>query len=488
MSWSKFPIDFTHTTVRNDVVYSHTLDHFLWSEGTDIDVVDAGAIHHVDNESDHCPIFCCINIPQIIMSQGKQGLSKPKPSWRKSSLEDRNYFANLLQTKLDNIAIPPSIFCQDPCCDIHEHRVESDDYIEDVLNAISCSAGESLPWSSSTSGKPSGIKIPGWNEQVKPYKDNARFWFSVWLSADKPQNCELHNIMRRTRNIYHYNVKKCKKAEEQVRKEKLLSAVLDPSSDVDIFKEIKQMRKAKESFVNKIDNKTADIEEHFAEIYESLYNSVDDYNDIKDVAKLIEAKISVESSEEVMRVTPDLIKEAVKKVKPNKSDPMYAFTSDCLKNAPDSLFTHLSNVLRSYLTHAHVSLVLLLSTLVPIVKDKLSNLCSSKNYRSIAISSLFLKIVDWVIILLYGDCLGLHDLQFAYQPNCSANMCTWLVVETIDYFLRNGGEVFACAMDMTKAFDLVVHSRLLRKLLDAAMPAIVVRLMLVMFLTQHANV
>ena len=101
---------------------------------------------------------------------------------------------------------------------------------------------------------------------------------------------------------------------------------------------------------------------------------------------------------------------------------------------------------------------------------------------------MFLKIVDWVIILLYGDCLHLHDLQYAYQPKCSTNMCTWLVVETIDYFVRNGGEVFACAMDMTKAFDLVVHSKLLMKLLEAAMPAIVVRLMLVMFLTQFANV
>ena len=67
-------------------------------------------------------------------------------------------------------------------------------------------------------------------------------------------------------------------------------------------------------------------------------------------------------------------------------------------------------------------------------------------------------------------------------------MCTWLVVETIDYFLRNGGEVFACSMDMTKAFDLVVHSKLLRKLLDASMPAIAVRLILVMYLTQYANV
>ena len=43
-------------------------------------------------------------------------------------------------------------------------------------------------------------------------------------------------------------------------------------------------------------------------------------------------------------------------------------------------------------------------------------------------------------------------------------------------------------MDMSKAFDLVVHSKLLGKLLAAAMPTIVVRLLLVMFLTQHANV
>ena len=39
-------------------------------------------------------------------------------------------------------------------------------------------------------------------------------------------------------------------------------------------------------------------------------------------------------------------------------------------------------------------------------------------------------------------------------------------------------------MDMTKAFDLVVHS----KLLAASMSAVVVRLMLVMYLTQFANV
>ena len=212
---------------------------------------------------------------------------------------------------------------------------------------------------------------------------------------------------------------------------------------------------------------------------------MDDYDDLLKVSEEIESKISDSSYAEVEKVTPKLVKEAVSHIKSNKSDPVCDFTSDCIKNAPDKLFVHLSEVIKSFLIHSHVSIILLLATLVPLIKDKMGSLCSSKNYRSIAISSLFLKIVDWIIILLYGKSLQLDDLQFAYQPSCSTNMCTWLVVETIDYFLRNGGEVFACSMDMTKAFDLVVHSKLL---LDASMPALVVRLLLVVYLTQFANV
>ena len=118
----------------------------------------------------------------------------------------------------------------------------------------------------------------------------------------------------------------------------------------------------------------------------------------------------------------------------------------------------MSNILQAILTHSHVSLFLLLAVLVPIVKDKLGDVSSSKNYRSIAISSLILKIFDWLVILLFGATFGLDDLQFSYQSGVSASMCTWLAVETIGYFTRNGGEVFTCQTDKTKAFDLVQHS------------------------------
>ena len=101
---------------------------------------------------------------------------------------------------------------------------------------------------------------PGWNDQVKPFRENARFWYAIWLSAGRPINTELHFIMRRTKNIFHYQVKKCKKAELQIQKQKLLSAILEPDSETDIFKEIKKLRKSKNITANKIDDKTENIE------------------------------------------------------------------------------------------------------------------------------------------------------------------------------------------------------------------------------------
>ena len=47
-------------------------------------------------------------------------------------------------------------------------------------------------------------------------------------------------------------------------------------------------------------------------------------------------------------------------------------------------------------------------------------------------SSLILKLLDWIIFLLFGNSLGVDELQFAYQPGSSTSMFTWAALETID--------------------------------------------------------
>ena len=131
--------------------------------------------------------------------------------------------------------------------------------------------------------------------------------------------------------------------------------------------------------------------------------------------------------------------------------------------------------------HAHITDFLLSSMLIPIIKDKLSDITSSDNYRSIAISSLVMKLYDLVIMSLFRENLYFDDLQFGYQTDVSTSMCTWLATETISHFQRNGSEVFSCLMDMSKAFEKVQHSHLFRTLFDQGMPPIIVPFILVSY-------
>ena len=46
------------------------------------------------------------------------------------------------------------------------------------------------------------------------------------------------------------------------------------------------------------------------------------------------------------------------------------------------------------------------------------------------------------------------------------------VVETISWYQNNGSKVFTCAMDLTKSFDLTLHSLLFKMMLKAGCPVI----------------
>ena len=77
---------------------------------------------------------------------------------------------------------------------------------------------------------------------------------------------------------------------------------------------------------------------------------------------------------------------------------------------------------------------------------------------------------------------------FGFQENSSTNLCSWVVYETIDNYLRNGSIVYGVLMDCSKAFDSVQHSKLFQKLIDADLPLIMIRLLISIYREQEANV
>ena len=372
--WDRFDIDYTAAHDMLGQTFTSTLDHFIWSPSLDQSVLDAGVLHLPDNKSDHSPIYCKISFSSIQQTFSVPKTSQAKPSWKRANLEQKSEYRDKLSARLSLVNLPNSVLqCRHVHCKDSQHLKDLDQYTIEVLETLQAVAEECLPTISS-SFKPGKAATPGWHQ--------------LWISAGRPINTQLHLIMKRTRNTYHYHYKKCRKAEKLIRRNKLLSACV--GGEGDLFKEVKALRQCPPVIATSIDGVTENIPGHFSDIYSTLYNSADDTVEFNLVHQQVQAAVNSSHLDRVLKITPELLKEATSKLKPGKSDPVYRFSSDCFKNADDSLFVHLSHILKCCVIHSHVSQVLLLTTLVPLVKDKLGNINTSKNYRSVAISSILL--------------------------------------------------------------------------------------------------
>ena len=162
-------------------------------------------------------------------------------------------------------------------------------------------------------------------------------------------------------------------------------------------------------------------------LYIGLYNSVISDDAVKDLLININTNINDESLGDIDKITENLIKEAIGHLKNNKSDVDHDWKSDAFINGVDALASPIAFIFKCFLIHGHISTVLLLCALVPLVKDKLGDKTSSSNYRAIAISSLFMKIFDWILLILFGENLTPSVHQFGFRKNSSTAMCSWVV-------------------------------------------------------------
>ena len=94
---------------------------------------------------------------------------------------------------------------------------------------------------------------------------------------------------------------------------------------------------------------------------------------------------------------------------------------------------------------------------IPIPKNRRLDLSDSGNYRAIALSSIFGKVLDKVIMNKQSKKLSTSDYQFGFKKGCSTIICSILLSETVEYYVSNHSSVFVLLIDASKAFDRVSH-------------------------------
>ena len=249
------PVTYTHTHMRENMAYFSTLDHFVSSERVFNSVKESGVIYSADNPSAHAPIYTKLAVGQLDVSLEEE-VKRKCPSWGKAQEDHKTRYKQELQKKLENITVPECIY---QCRDVHcrGHREEIDDYCSDVLTAVNDAAWENLP-TAGGGGKKEGVsQVAGWNELVKPFQDESKFWFSVWTSSGKPNTGDIFEMMRQTKNQYKYAVRRLKKAKDKIENDILVDSVM--SGGGNIFDKVKQSRGQTKSYSSKIDGEVGSL-------------------------------------------------------------------------------------------------------------------------------------------------------------------------------------------------------------------------------------
>ena len=129
-----------------------------------------------------------------------------------------------------------------------------------------------------------------------------------------------------------------------------------------------------------------------------------------------------------------------------------------------------------FLSHGFIPDSVIMGTMIPIPKNRKQSLCNSSNYRAIALSSIFGKILDWVILIKEERALCSSHLQFGFKQGMSTTQCTYSMLETVNYYNFNKSNVFVLMLDANKAFDRVNYCTLFGELLKRDISPIVLRL------------
>ena len=136
------------------------------------------------------------------------------------------------------------------------------------------------------------------------------------------------------------------------------------------------------------------------------------------------------------------------------------------------------------LIHGFVPPAFMDTIIIPIVKDKKESVTVSDNYRPVALTTVFSKIFEIIVLNKYSANLYTTANQFGFKKGHSTDLCVYVLKSIIDYYASLSSPLFICFLDASKAFDRLDHCILFDKLISRDIPKIIVRFLCIWYSTQ----
>ncbi|CAH2100477.1 unnamed protein product [Euphydryas editha] len=115
-------------------------------------------------------------------------------------------------------------------------------------------------------------------------------------------------------------------------------------------------------------------------------------------------------------------------------------------------------------SHGHLPDAMMMTLVVPIVKNRTGDVADRSNYRPISLATIIAKVLDSLLDTYLKKAIKIHDAQFGFKPKLSTESAIMCLKQTVRYYTDRKTQVYACFLDLSKAFDLVSYDVLWHKL------------------------
>ena len=209
-------------------------------------------------------------------------------------------------------------------------------------------------------------------------------------------------------------------------------------------------------------------------MWRSQYNDL--FNCIKNYTNVHHDLYNNVCYEPDIEVSHDDITSGIEGLANNKSCGLDGVSAEHLKHSSNRIVPMLAMCFTGLFIHGMLPPSMISVVLVPIVKDKRASVCSTSNYRPIALASIMSKLLEKIILNRISDNLVTNPNQFGFKPKHSTEMCIFALKEAILKYRALNSNVYSCFLDASKAFDRVNHSKLFDTLVKRGDPFYIIRI------------
>ena len=172
-----------------------------------------------------------------------------------------------------------------------------------------------------------------------------------------------------------------------------------------------------------------------------------------------------------IRYTAKEVKHAIAHMKRGKSPGHDGLSVEHLRHAGGHLPRVLALFFNCCVSHGYLPKNMMKTIVVPIVKNKTSDISDKTNYRPISLATIVAKIFDFLLNTYLISNIKLHDAQHGFREGLSTETAILCLKKAVKYYTDNQTPVIACFLDMSKAFDMVSYDKLWSKLYAANIPS-----------------